>query len=88
MEGKEVESDGEEFHIPPPEFERRAVTSFKSAKESVVPLTDHFSESKLTVDEASIECMEFLNDGTYLAVGCGSGITKIVSTAQGTAPPI
>jgi hypothetical protein len=42
-----VESDGEAYQLPPIELPRKAVTSFKSVKESVISVPNLFNEEKL-----------------------------------------
>jgi len=43
----EVESDGEEYQLPPVELPRKAVTTVKSVKESLVTVPNLFTEEKL-----------------------------------------
>jgi WD40 repeat protein len=38
----------------------------------------------VSIDDGSIECLEFLSDGTYIAAGCSNGLIKIVSSSQST----
>lgn len=64
------------------ELPKRAVTTFKSVKELIVTVPDLFKEEVVSIDEGSIECLEFLSDGTYFAAGCSSGLIKIVSSSQ------
>ena len=51
---EEVESDGEEYVLPPVELPKRAVTTFKSVKESLVVVPDLFKEEVVSIDEGSI----------------------------------
>jgi|LakMenEpi03Aug12_release.lakeMendotaPanAssembly.Ray.scaffolds.fasta_scaffold186044_1 hypothetical protein len=43
----EVESDGEEYQLPPVELPRKAVTTVKSVKESLITVPNLFTEEKL-----------------------------------------
>ena len=52
-------------------------------KEILLNVEDKFKENVIKVDASSIESLEFLSDDSLLAVGCGSGVTKVVSLAQG-----
>jgi hypothetical protein len=42
-----VESDGEEYQLPPVELPRKAVTTVKSVKESLITVPNLFTEEKL-----------------------------------------
>jgi hypothetical protein len=81
---EEVESDGEEYELPPVELPKKAMTTVKSVKESLITVPNIFNEEKLEVDQGSIECLEFLTDGAYVAAGCSTGFIKVVSTSQST----
>jgi hypothetical protein len=48
----------------------------------VVKVEDRFREELVKVDPSSIESMEYLSDASLLAVGCGSGVIKVLSVAQ------
>lgn len=49
----------------------------------VVVVPDLFNEKIIKIDESSIETLEFLNDGSLLAIGLSNGNTKVLSVAQG-----
>lgn len=79
-----MESDGDAYELPPVELPKKAVTTAKSIKESLITVPNLFSEEKLEVDKGSIECLEFLTDGAYVAAGCSTGFIKVVSASQST----
>lgn len=43
-ENKEFESDGEEYQLPPVQLPKRAITSVKSIKESLITVPNLFHE--------------------------------------------
>jgi hypothetical protein len=47
-----------------------------------------FKEEFIKIDNSSIESLEFLNDGSLMAIGCGNGNIKIFSVAQGNVSSI
>ena len=53
------------------------------SKAVVNNVEDRFEKEVVKIDSSSIGCLEFLNDGSLLAVGCESGVIKVVSVAQG-----
>jgi hypothetical protein len=56
--------------------------SYTDPKSLLVKVDDKFKEEIIKIDASSVESLEFLNDASLLAVGCGSGVVKIVSVAQ------
>lgn len=84
MQEDNLDND-EEFQLPPVQLPQGPpVIQKPSAKELLVTVPNLFKEEIIKIDDSSIDSLEFLNDGSLMAIGCGNGSIKVLSIAQGT----
>ena len=76
------EDDADIEERPPVMFEQKIVNE-KEGFKPYITIPEVFAESGVQVDQSSIECLEFLSDGTFLAAGLSSGAIKVLSSGKG-----
>jgi hypothetical protein len=86
MRQEEYEYDPTDYVLPPVVLPQAAVPIAK--QKLLVTVPDNFKERVVQIDESAIESLEYLSEGTLLAIGCQSGWTKIFAPTQGTVPSL